>query len=141
MDTQSLLSVKINFATSQNFFPHIIEGILAILLVVIFATRWRAIHAALSKGPLWPLGIDQYRFFGTVICTVIYFVAMPFIGYQFPNTGLGFLFASIPYVFLIGILYLHSPRPRQLVYAAINAVVAPTIVWYLLSNVFNISLP
>lgn len=141
MDTKSLLSVKVDFATSHLFFPHIIEGILAILLVIIFATRWRTIQAALSKGPIWPFGIDQYRFFGTVICTVIYFVTMPLIGYQFPNTGLGFLFASIPYVFLIGVLYLHDRHPRQLVYAAINAVIAPTIVWYLLSNVFNISLP
>jgi hypothetical protein len=141
MDIASLLKVKIDFATSHVIFPHIIEAILAILLVVILAVRWPRIVAAVGSGPVWPLGIDKLRFFGTIAITVVYFLAMPAIGDRFPNTGLGFYFASIPYVLAISVLYLHDWRPRPLAYALANAVIAPTIVWYVLANVFNISLP
>ncbi len=140
MDLHSLLQVKIDFATSQNVFPHIIEVVLAILLVIVVATRWRKIVATVS-GPPWPIGIDQVRFFGTLVLTLIYFLAMPVIGNQFPNTGLGFYFASIPYVLAIGLLYVHNRTRRKLIYVVLNAVIAPTFVWYVFSNLFNISLP
>jgi hypothetical protein len=140
MNLHSLLQVKINFATSQNVFPHIIEVVLAILFVMVIATRWRRILAAVG-GPPWPIGIDQIRFFGTLALTIIYFLAMPVVGDQFPNTGLGFYFASIPYILAIGLLYLHNWTRRTIIYVVLNAVIAPTIVWYVLANLFNISLP
>lgn len=141
MDLNSLLKVKIDFATSQLVFPHIIEAILAILLVIVIAVRWRRIAAAVAGGPPWPIGIDNLRFFGTIFATIGYFLAMPAIGNHFPNTGLGFLCGSIPYLLLMSLLYLHDWRPRPIIYAAANALIAPTLIWYVLGNVFNISLP
>lgn len=141
MDLKSLLRVKIDFATSQLVFPHIIEVVLAVLFVVVVAVRWRSIAAAVTRGPVWPVGIDTVRFFGTLFGTIIYFMAMPAIGDRFPNTGLGFYLASIPYIFAMSMLYLHDWRARPVIYAAINAVIAPTVVWYVLANIFNISLP
>lgn len=141
MNFQSLLKVKVDFATSHLIFPHIIEVILALLLIAIVMVRWRQIAAAVSGGPIWPLGIDHARFFGTIAGTIVYFLAMPEVGDQFPNTGLGFLFCSIPYVLGLSLLYLRDRISRHLIYAALNAVIAPTIVWYVMSNLFNISLP
>jgi hypothetical protein len=140
MDLHSLLQVKIDFATSQNVFPHIMEVVLAILLVIVVATRWQRIVAAVS-GPPWPIGIDQLRFFGTLVLTIVYFLAMPVVGDQFPNTGLGFYFVSIPYVLAIGLLYVHNWRRRTIIFVVLNAVIAPTFVWFVFSNLFNISLP
>ncbi|YBV95066.1 tripartite tricarboxylate transporter TctB family protein (plasmid) [Phyllobacteriaceae bacterium JZ32] len=141
MNFASFPSVSINFETSHLVFPTLISILLGILLVAILATHWRAIWGALTTGPYWPSGIDHLRFFGTVALTVLYFLAMPEIGDLFPNEGYGFLIASIPFLFLMSLLYLHQRTRRYVVIAAINAAVAPTVVWYMLSTVFNLTLP
>jgi hypothetical protein len=141
MDLHALFKVKIDFASSHMVFPHVIEAILAVLLVLIVATRWRRIAVAVTSGPVWPIGIDKVRFFGTLVLTTAYFLAMPVVGDLRPNTGIGFLLASIPYMMAISVLYLHDRRPRQLVHALLSALIGPSIVWLVLSRLFNITLP
>ncbi|MHC1551544.1 tripartite tricarboxylate transporter TctB family protein [Phyllobacterium sp. K27] len=141
MNLTSFPGVSINFETSHLVFPMLVSILLAILLVAILATRWRTIWGAFTTGPCWPAGIDHLRFFGTLALTVLYFLAMPEIGNVFPNEGYGFLIASMPFLFLISLLYLHQRTRRQTAIAAINAVIAPAVVWYLLSTVFNLTLP
>ncbi|WP_158259859.1 tripartite tricarboxylate transporter TctB family protein [Phyllobacterium phragmitis] len=141
MNLASFPNVSIDFATSHLVFPMLVSILLGLLLVAILATRWRTIWGAFTTGPYWPAGIDQLRFFGTIALTVLYFLAMPQIGDLFPNEGYGFLIASIPFLFLMSLLYLHRRSRRQIVIAAINAAIAPTVVWYLLSTVFNLTLP
>ena len=48
--------------------------------------------------------MNKVRFFGTIAITVAYFLLMVPVGNLWPNTGLGFLICSIPYVFLTGAL-------------------------------------
>jgi len=141
MNLTSFPRVSINFETSHLVFPTLISILLGILLVAILATHWRAIWGTLTTGPYWPAGIDHLRFFGTLALTVLYFLAMPEIGDFFPNEGYGFLIASIPFQFLMSLLYLHERTRGHVVIAAINAVIAPTVVWYMLSTVFDLTLP
>ena len=141
MSLDSLLRVTIDFKTSHLLFPIIIGTLLAVLFLAILATQWRSIGATLATRPAWPAGIDQMRFFGTIALTIVYFLTMPPLGDLYPNTGFGFAVCSIPYLFALGALYLHHRGPRQLLAVGLNAVIAPLVVWYLFSELFNISLP
>ena len=141
MSFESPFHVTIDFNTSHMIFPTIIAVILGILFVSILITRGSTILATVSNGNWWPAGIDHKRFFGTIALTVIYFMAMPAVGDIFPNTGLGFYLCSIPYLFALSTLYLHERSRRTLMIAGANALIAPSLVWYILSELFNISLP
>lgn len=136
-----LTSVAINFDTSHLVFPILISGVLAVLGLAIVVTRSRSILAA---GPYWIgvlAGIDKARFFGTIMLTVTYFMAMVPVGDIWPNRGLGFLFCSIPYVFLTGTLFLHDRAWRDILPVAIMALVAPSIAWWLFTELFFLTLP
>jgi hypothetical protein len=63
------------------------------------------------------------------------------VGRIFPNTGLGFLFVSIPFIFVLSLLYAHRVDRRKLVAISLNALIAPGVAWYVLAKLFNISLP
>ena len=41
----------------------------------------------------------------------------------------------------MSVLYLQQRDKRHLLIAGLNALIAPSVVWYLLSELFNISLP
>lgn len=138
---ESMLEVQIDFNNSHWFFPTIVCVVLLMLLLAIVVTRRRQIALALSQQPFWPAGIDKLRFFGTLILTVGYFAALQPVGDRFPNTGLGFLICSIPFLFLLGCLYLHQHGPRQLLGVLLCALIAPTTIWYLFSQILTITLP
>ncbi|SDE49497.1 Tripartite tricarboxylate transporter TctB family protein [Paracoccus isoporae] len=136
-----LLRVTVDFDRSHLIFPTLIGGILILLGLAILLTHRRAITGA---GAMWAetlAGMDKIRFFGTLVLTIVYFLLMVPVGNLWPNTGLGFLICSIPFVALIGILYMHERDARGLVPMLIVSVVAPTIVWWLFTYVFALTLP
>ena len=63
------------------------------------------------------------------------------VGDFWPNTGMGFLLCSIPYVALMGLLYLHEKTRALLLALGIVSLVAPLIVWWVFANVFFLTLP
>ena len=105
------------------------------LLVATGVLGWK--DALLTKISWNVMGL----FFGTLILTVIYFLLMVPVGDRWPNTGLGFLICSIPFVAAISILYMHDRSPRSLIPVLIVAVAAPTLVWWLSTYVFALTLP
>ncbi len=137
----SLLDVTVDFDRSHLIFPILVSVVLVLLGSAILLTRRADITAALSATPRWPYGIDKKRFFGTIVLVIVYFLAMERIGRAIPNQGFGFLFASIPFVLAISLLYMHGFPRRRVVIATLNAVIAPLVVWFILSTLFNISLP
>lgn len=136
-----LTRVTVDFETSHLIFPALIAIILLVLGLAILVVERRAIA---GSGAHWR-GIidrmDKVRFLGTIVLTVIYFLLMVPVGDFWPNTGLGFLICSIPYVFLIGVLYLHRRGVRDMLPVAITALVAPTLVWWLFTDLFFLTLP
>lgn len=136
-----LTRVTVDFETSHLIFPALIAIILLVLGLAILVVERRAI---VGSGAHWR-GIidrmDKVRFLGTIVLTVIYFLLMVPVGDFWPNTGLGFLICSIPYVFLIGVLYLHHRGVRDVLPVAITALVAPTLVWWLFTDLFFLTLP
>ena len=136
-----LTRVTVDFGTSHLIFPTLVGIVLALLGIAILVTNRRQIA---GSGGYWR-GIlhdmDKARFVGTVVLTIVYFLLMVPVGNVWPNTGLGFLICSIPYVFLTGALFLHRRAPRDLLPVAIAALVAPTLVWWLFTDLFFLTLP
>jgi hypothetical protein len=137
----SLTHITIDFETSHLVFPTLIG---CVLLFLGAAIAFRERRALLGAGEYWREVIastDKLRFFGTLALTVIYFSAMVPVGDIWPNTGMGFLLCSIPFVALIGLLFMHNRSTRRFVPVAIVALVAPTLVWWLFTDLFFLTLP
>lgn len=135
------LKVTVDFETSHLIFPAVIGAVLLLLGAAILITHRRAI---LGSGEMWGRTIarmDKIRFFGTLALTVAYFLLMVPVGDVWPNTGLGFLICSIPFVALTGILFMHERDARGIAVLLAVAILAPTLVWWLFSNVFALTLP
>lgn len=136
-----LFQVTIDFETSHMIFPRLIGGLLLVLGACIAVTNRRAI---LGAGGAWArtLGeMDKFRFFGTVALTIVYFLLMVPIGDIWPNTGLGFLICSIPFVALTGLLFMHERTAGNIIPILIVAAIVPTLVWWLFTYVFALTLP
>lgn len=136
-----LFQVTVDFDRSHLIFPRLIGTILLLLGAAIAVSHRQAI---LDSGRMWAQtfgAMDKPRFIGTLILTVIYFLLMVPVGDLWPNTGLGFLICSIPFVALISILYMQERDARSLLPALIVAVVGPTLVWWLFTYVFALTLP
>lgn len=136
-----LTQVTIDFETSHLLFPTIIAIVLGLLGLAI-VIRDRARIAA--SGGYW-VGIwrdmDKPRFLGTLILTLLYFSLMVPVGDIWPNTGRGFLFCSIPYVFLTGVLFMHDRSPRRMLPLVVVALVGPIFIWWLFTYPLFLTLP
>lgn len=136
-----LTRVTIGFETSHLVFPMLVAAVLGLLgLAIVIRDRARIAQA----GPYWR-GVfgrmDRARFLGAVALTVVYFSAMVPVGDLWPNTGLGFLICSIPFVFATGLLFMHDRQLRHLLPVALTALIAPTLVWWLFTDLFFLTLP
>jgi len=141
----SLLKVKINFAESHTYFPTIVFWVLLFLLLLIFLFNGVPYLRDLRRGKR-KLGfslvqVDKLRLVGTLMLTIAYFLLMDYVGAFFPNQGLGFLFVTIPFIFLLSLLYVHGVGRKKLLAISLNALIAPSVAWYVLAQLFNISLP
>lgn len=137
----ALTQVTIDFERSHLLFPIIITIILVLLgLAILIRDRARIA----GSGAYWQetiANLDKLRFFGTIALTLVYFLLMVPIGRIWPNTGMGFLICSIPYVFLTGLLFMHERTLRKIIPVVLTAVIAPTFVWWLFTHPFFLSLP
>lgn len=141
----SLFKVKINFAESHTYFPTIVFWVLLFLLLLIFVFNGipylRDLRSGKRQIKLSAAHVDKFRLLGTLVLTVAYFLLMDYVGMFFPNTGLGFLIVSMPFIFLLSMLYVHDVTRRKILIIVLNAVIAPSIAWYVLAKLFNITLP
>lgn len=145
MGSSELFTVTVEFEQSHLFFPQIIHWLLLIFLLLIAVTQGvpylREVRAGTKSLPFTSGHFDRLRFFGTIVLTIAYFLSMQYVGEFFPNTGFGFLLMSIPYMFALSWLYLHRHDRRHLVMTTVNALLAPIIAWYVLAQLFAITLP
>lgn len=133
--------VEVDFATSHLIFPTLIGIVLLLLGVAILITQRREV---LASGAMWRetfARMDKPRFFGALILTVLYFSLMVPVGDIWPNTGMGFLLCSIPFVALTGLLFMHDRTLRGAIPVLIIALTGPLLVWWLFSDIFYLTLP
>ncbi|WP_136252998.1 tripartite tricarboxylate transporter TctB family protein [Onishia niordana] len=141
----SLLSVSIDFETSHLFFPRIIHWLMGGLFALILVLRILPFLASVRRGertlPILGESFDKFRFFGSLALMAVYFYLMAVVGDLFPYTGYGFLFVSMVFIFLMSLMYMHTRTKRKVMTAAINAIVAPSLAWFILAKLFQITLP
>lgn len=135
----------IDFSQSHLFFPRIIQGILLGLGVLIgvraLLSLMRSPKTDKTAYAFFQKNYDKLRFYGTLSLTVIYFLAMDFVGSFFPNRGLGFLLMSTPFMLSLSFLYARDLNQKKTIEIVINSLIMPGIVWFLLTTVFNVTLP
>lgn len=140
-----IFQVAIDFPTSHTFFPHIIQWVMLGLVLLIAVVHGREIahnvrtHFARPRDER--AAFDALRVFGTLALLVVYFVLMQRVGEMFPNEGFGFLFVSMPFMFILSMLYLHDATRRKVILSAAVSIVAPLAAWYVLGRLFWITLP
>ncbi len=136
-----LAQVTIDFDRSHLIFPTVIAVVLGLLgLTILIRDR----HRIAAAGGAWSrtfAQMDRTRFFGTLALVLGYFGLMIPVGNIWPNTGMGFLLCSIPFVFLTGLLYMHEHGAKQVIPLAVIALVIPTFVWWLFTYPFFLTLP
>ena len=147
-ENSDFLSVTIDFETSHLYFPKIIIGIIILLLLTIGIKelvkklRQGNLKEGLMSFKFFEENYDKLKLFGSIISVALYFFLMDFIGRFFPNQGLGFLFASIPFMFFLSFLLVGRENIRNhRVSILISSVVTPLFAWILFAKLFYITLP
>lgn len=140
-----MLTIKMDFQRSHLFFPAIVEWILVGLLVLIalahgreLVAHWRE-SSPVARIRNWTF--DKRRLPGVLILTPIYFALMEPVGKLRPNTGIGFLLTSIVYCFALSWVFVRDNNRRKTVLMTLNALITPTLVWFVFSYAFHITLP
>ena len=140
-----IFKVQIDFEKSHLIFPTIIEWLLATLALAIVITHAPGWVTALRSLPIaerirgWDF--DRKRLFGCLLLTPAYFAAMEPVGSIAPNTGVGFLITSWVYVFALAWLFVRDNNRRKTIAMLLNAVITPTLVWFVFAHIFRITLP
>lgn len=144
-NNSSIFSVQIDFSQSHLIFPTIILWFMAILLVVIAVLKGPAFIADIRSKKrqlrFFEENYDKVRLLGTIVIVPVYFYLMDLVGTLFPNLGMGFLLVSIPFMASISLLYVHDLTRRKAIIIGVNALIAPSIAWFVLGYLFNITLP
>lgn len=139
-----LLTVTMNFETSHLYFPKIIIGILILLALAIAVVhlpkKLKEIKGGDQAG-FFVKNYDKVKLYGSIVLIAVYFKAMEVVGALFPNTGYGFLFSSIVFIFVASTLFLGKPTKREWIILTINSIVTPLFVWYVFGVLFFITLP
>jgi len=132
-----LLRLTVQYSTSHMFFPKIVIGILIVLGIIILLMN--IVSRVKSKKPLldqdrrfFVKGYDKLKFFGSIALFILYIYCLK---------PLGFLYASILFIFLFNVLFCGTLRKKSLVISAAVSVISSVTVWYLFGIVFRITLP
>ncbi len=141
----SFFDITIPFDQSHLFFPRIITWLLCGLFVLVVIQNARPIISKYRSGGMTELldleGFHKFKFFGTVALVVVYFIMMDVVGGWFPNMGFGFLFVSMPFICLMGLMYVHEITRRTLTTIVIVSLASPLLAWFVLARLFHITLP
>lgn len=128
---------RFRYSTSHMFFPKIIITILvflAVCLVVqrIVKCRREGCPFLPVRGRFFAAGFDRLKFAGTFALLVLYMSALK---------PLGFLAASLIFIFLFNVLFCGTLKAKSLAVSAVVTAVSCVAVWYTFGVLFRISLP
>ena len=137
-----MLDVSINFDQSHWFFPKIIIVFLSALLLIIFYKQKAEIINHIRVFSFKKVyNQNNFKAYLFVILMCFYILGMEMLGETFPNTGYGFLFASIPALLIISLLIENKITAKKLMIISVNSIVSPIVAWFVLGQIFGITLP
>lgn len=132
-----LFKINVVYSTSHWVVPKFVISILIILgiLVVIvegMARKKKGESFFVKPQRLLIQNYDKLKFWGTLVLFILYILSMEIIG---------FLAASIIFIFLFNVLFCGTFEKKSLAISAIISVIASVGIWYVFGVVFNITLP
>jgi len=125
------------YSTSHYFFPKIIITLMIVLgAIIVIPEIIKGVKSGKFKAANRPRffveNFDKLKFFGTIALMILYVLALEW---------LGFLVASLIFVFLFNVLFCGTLEKKSLLISAIISVVASVGVWYVFGVLFNVTLP
>jgi hypothetical protein len=132
-----LFKIKIVYSSSHLIFPKIVIGILIILGLIMFiqalAENKKQGKSFNFKGKKFFVeNYDKLKFWGALVLFILYILSLELIG---------FLPASLIFVFLFNILFAGAKNKKSILVSAIISIVASVGIWYIFGYLFNITLP
>lgn len=124
------------YSTSHLFFPKIIITILIVLGAIIWMPRLIQAVKTRSNGAerkrFFVEGYDIVKFYGSILFLILYVLALELVG---------FLPASILFIFLFNVLFTAALDMKSILISATISIVASVGVWYIFGVLFNVTLP
>ncbi|WP_105567210.1 tripartite tricarboxylate transporter TctB family protein [Microbacterium halophytorum] len=135
-----LLTLDIPFDSYHLVFPYAIGGILVLLLVAMGIQKLISlvVNRAGKRGEprerrrFFDAGFDWKKLFGTLVLAI---------AYVFLLDPLGFLISSILFIAAVSFVLRPVFTPRAIIGVALNAILTPTIIWFVFGQLFDITLP
>ena len=132
-----LFNIKVVYSTSHWVVPKIVICIVILLGAAVLITE--GIANRKNGKPFFGERIrllqkDYYKlkFWGTLVLFILYILALDIIG---------FLFASIIFIFLFNVLFCGTFAKKSLLISAVISLSFSIGIWYVFGTVFNITLP
>ncbi len=133
---KDLLTVKIQYSEYHIVFPKIIGTILIILLAAILLQN---LIKRIKEGKIkefnfkfFDKDLHKLKFFGTIGLLLVYVFFLEIIG---------FIPASIVFMFLLTALFRGDLKKNTLVVSALNSVLTSVLIWFFFGYLFDITLP
>ncbi|MCF6409580.1 tripartite tricarboxylate transporter TctB family protein [Pseudalkalibacillus salsuginis] len=133
---KDLLTIELKFSEYHTIFPKIMLTILMFLAVLMLLLN---IAKRIKEGTLtafrYQFFIDNYdrlKFYGTIVLLIAYALVLE---------RIGFLPASILFMFLITLLFIGNVRKQSIVVSLANSLATSFVIWYLFGQLFDITLP
>ncbi|WP_160807576.1 tripartite tricarboxylate transporter TctB family protein [Virgibacillus salexigens] len=133
---KGLLTVELKFSEYHTIFPNIMLTILIFLAVLmLFLNVIRRIKEGRLREFHFQFFVDNYdklKFFGTLVLLI---------AYAFVLESIGFLLATILFMFLISLLFIGDIKKKSIFVSLTNSLSTSLIIWYLFGQLFDITLP
>ncbi len=133
---KGLLTVELKFSEYHTIFPNIMLTILIFLAVLmLFLNVIRRIKERRLREFHFQFFVDNYdklKFFGTLVLLI---------AYAFVLESIGFLLATILFMFLISLLFIGDIKKKSIFVSLTNSLSTSLIIWYLFGQLFDITLP
>ena len=141
--------LQVKYSSMHLIMPTIVIAIMTFLAVVMLIQR--ALRCKKNGTPFirvkgyrfFSKDFDPWVFFSTILLTLAYFFLMP---------KMGFLLASIVFLFLFNVLFTRpfdfqhkrgteTVQAKSLAVSAIISIAGPLLIWFLFGVVFKLTLP
>ncbi|WP_408010204.1 tripartite tricarboxylate transporter TctB family protein [Pseudalkalibacillus sp. A8] len=133
---KDLVTVELKFSEYHTIFPKIMLTILIFLAVLMLLLN---IVKRIREGTLTALrfqffvdNYDKLKFYGTLVLLI---------AYAFMLEPIGFLPASILFMFLISLLFIGNVKKKSIIVSLANSLATSFAIWYLFGQLFDITLP
>lgn len=132
-----LFKLKIVYSTSHLIGPKIVGCILVVLALImivqeIVKRKKEGRVVQFEKKKFFIDHYDKVKFWGALVLFIVYIITLKIIG---------FLIASLIFIFLFNLLFAGINSKKSIMISGIISIVSSFSIWYIFGFLFNITLP